>query len=263
MRRNRRWRSPGILRSLWKYQACRAASSGNGWITASSNWTTRARNLGLRRRLWRRTQDNTSSANGTVWPDRTPKPCLFEFKKLGPAGGNQSRQATGKLVITNKDYFRTLEWLSGSWDCDGGRKIVARGKLPTLKNGCPRSQLVSIKASSHQRRSRTGNLPHVVFIPPRHSRGPAGHEVAWETIEIAEQGEEDRNRSSHGVKVGTGFGRGGQGPLRSSSRDLVLMPQLGLGHARFGCNGRAASFLSRDRAQSLACCDDNDAPAFM
>jgi len=82
------------------------------------------------------------------------------------------------------------------------------------------------------------------------------------TIEIAEQGEEDRNRSSHGVKVGTGFGREGKG---RSSFEPGPGPEClrGLGHARFAAMEGRELLVEGPKLNLWRAATDNDGSAFM
>ena len=129
--------------------------------------------------------DNFLLANGMVWPDRTAKSGTYEFKKLAQPIGLKAGKGPGHLVITNKDFFRTLAWLRGSWELTLEGKVVARGNFPRLKTPPRKSQNVKIK------------LPVIVATPGQdcflnvrfHTAealpwAPAGHEVAWEQISI-------------------------------------------------------------------------------
>ena len=47
--------------------------------------------------------------NGLVWPDRTPHPSMYEFKKLvQPISIEILDAEQGKIKITNEQYFTDL-----------------------------------------------------------------------------------------------------------------------------------------------------------
>jgi beta-galactosidase len=129
--------------------------------------------------------DANFCADGIVWPDRTPHPALFEFKKLAqPVRVEAVDLKRGRIRIVNKPHFADLDWLHGEWDLtiDGAR--VQKGRLPALKIGP--GECLEVKL----------NLPHggegeqflnFHFYQRRATFwAPAGHEVGWEQFQIAE-----------------------------------------------------------------------------
>ena len=72
--------------------------------------------------------------DGLVWPDRRPHPAMQELKKLAqPVCISAVDLKRGKVRVTNKQDFTSLEWLRGTWELSVDGKIVSRGKLPELK----------------------------------------------------------------------------------------------------------------------------------
>jgi beta-galactosidase len=129
--------------------------------------------------------DNFLLANGTVWPDGTPKPTFFEFKKLAQPVGIKAGGRPGKLVITNKNYFRNLAWLRGSWELTAGGKIVAQGKLPVLRTAPRASQSVTIALPQLQALAGQECFLNIRFYTAEALPwAPAAHEVAWEQIAL-------------------------------------------------------------------------------
>jgi beta-galactosidase len=129
--------------------------------------------------------DNFLLANGMVWPDRTPKPSLFEFKHLAQPVGIKAGRGPGKLVISNKDYFRTLAWLRGSWELTVDGKIVAQGKLPVLRTAPRTSQTVSLVLPNSETMAGRECFLNVRFHTAETLPwAPAGHEVAWGQIAL-------------------------------------------------------------------------------
>jgi beta-galactosidase len=68
--------------------------------------------------------------NGMVWPDRSPKPQMHEFKKLAqPIAVKAIDLAGGVVEITNRDFFTKSDWLTGRWQVEVNGRIVERGTL--------------------------------------------------------------------------------------------------------------------------------------
>ena len=51
--------------------------------------------------------------NGLIWPDRTPHPAMWEFKKLvQPIRFTAADAAAGRIVVENRQDFRDTSWLT-------------------------------------------------------------------------------------------------------------------------------------------------------
>lgn len=87
--------------------------------------------------------DGDFCADGLVFPDRTPKPALFEHRSLAApvriASGEGSGQdaAAGRVTLQNRQHFRDLSWLAGRWEMAADGEIVALGdfELPDCAPG--------------------------------------------------------------------------------------------------------------------------------
>ncbi len=124
-------------------------------------------------------------ADGLVWPDRTPHPGLYEFKKLAqPLRVEAVDLKQGHVRIVNKQYFVSLAWLRGEWELtiDGTR--VLAGKLPPLRVAPGEALDVRLDLSD------AGQLIGERFLNFRFCQredtlwASAGHEVAWEQIAL-------------------------------------------------------------------------------
>ncbi len=72
--------------------------------------------------------------NGMIMPDRTPKPQMWEFKKIvQPVKVVAKNLKKGEIEIFNSDFFTTMDWLVGSWSIEVDGKKVQSGKIPVLK----------------------------------------------------------------------------------------------------------------------------------
>ncbi|MFJ5274885.1 glycoside hydrolase family 2 TIM barrel-domain containing protein [Streptomyces sp. NPDC088358] len=79
--------------------------------------------------------DGAFVADGVVFPDRTPKPVMFEHREI--AAPVRLAYAGGELRVTNHQHFRGLEWLAAEWLlslADGGTR-TAPAELPRVPAG--------------------------------------------------------------------------------------------------------------------------------
>ncbi|MDH6626290.1 beta-galactosidase [Streptomyces sp. LBL] len=80
--------------------------------------------------------DGAFIADGVVFPDRTPKPVMFEHREIAAPVRLECSRHEG-IVIGNHQHFRGLDWLSAEWRlslADGGT-LTAPAELPDLRPG--------------------------------------------------------------------------------------------------------------------------------
>jgi beta-galactosidase len=76
--------------------------------------------------------DGNFCTDGLVWPDRRPKPALWEHHALGTpvaADADAAGLAAGQLVVCNRQHFRDLGWLRATWKVEVDGEAVAEGSL--------------------------------------------------------------------------------------------------------------------------------------
>ncbi|MFE4748913.1 glycoside hydrolase family 2 TIM barrel-domain containing protein [Streptomyces mirabilis] len=79
--------------------------------------------------------DGAFVADGVVFPDRTPKPVMYEHREI--AAPVRLAYVGGELRVTNHQHFRGLEWLAAEWElslAEGGTLTVA-AELPDVRAG--------------------------------------------------------------------------------------------------------------------------------
>ena len=81
--------------------------------------------------------DNPSDYNfitdGVVWPDRTPHPALYEFKKLAQdVKFEEIDRKAGRFRIVNLRYFKDLSDLRVNWELSVDGRSVQSGTLGTM-----------------------------------------------------------------------------------------------------------------------------------
>jgi beta-galactosidase len=84
--------------------------------------------------------DGNFVCDGMVWPDRRPKPAMWEHKRLAAPvriGGEGADLARGNVEIANHQHFRDLGWLRARYSLTVDGTEVAGGafELPALKPG--------------------------------------------------------------------------------------------------------------------------------
>jgi beta-galactosidase len=84
--------------------------------------------------------DGNFCLDGLNWPDRRPKPALWEHRQIaapvrvadGPDGA-----AHGSIELSNRQYFTGLDWLRASWELSADGVVVVGGEfdLPDVTPG--------------------------------------------------------------------------------------------------------------------------------
>ncbi|MFG1669414.1 glycoside hydrolase family 2 TIM barrel-domain containing protein [Streptomyces sp. Y7] len=79
--------------------------------------------------------DGAFIADGVVFPDRTPKPAMYEHREIAAPLRIECYKHEG-IVLGNHQHFRGLDWLAGEWRLDlaDGTTLTAPAALPRL---CP------------------------------------------------------------------------------------------------------------------------------
>ncbi|MFD4683350.1 glycoside hydrolase family 2 TIM barrel-domain containing protein [Streptomyces sp. NPDC058461] len=83
-----------------------------------------------------RDHDGAFVADGVVFPDRTPKPVLYEHRELAAPVRLTPYRHEG-LVLANHQHFRGLDWLAARWELvlADGDTVTAPAELPQLRPG--------------------------------------------------------------------------------------------------------------------------------
>jgi beta-galactosidase/beta-glucuronidase len=128
--------------------------------------------------------DGNFCMNGLVFPDRTPHPALYEYKKIiQPVAVKAKALAAGQIEIVNKHYFSDLSGLNGAWELAADGEVLQQGQLPRLHTLPQSSEIVSLPIQPPAL-----NPGAECFLTVRFSLAEAtpwaeqGHEVAWEQL---------------------------------------------------------------------------------
>ncbi len=121
--------------------------------------------------------------NGMVWPDRTPHPAMYEFKKL--VQPISIKYVKGKLRIRNEQDFLDLNWLQGEWAVKCTGKIVQKGQLPSLHTQPGKQDEIALSLRSVDLEPGDELFLLVQFKTRQKMPWcPRGHLVAWEQFAL-------------------------------------------------------------------------------
>jgi beta-galactosidase len=77
--------------------------------------------------------DGTFVCDGVTFPDRAPKPGLWEMKQIASpvrVVSSAEEASPGVVVLENRQDFRDTSWLRASWEIAHDGEVGARGDLP-------------------------------------------------------------------------------------------------------------------------------------
>ncbi|MDD5697945.1 MAG: glycoside hydrolase family 2 TIM barrel-domain containing protein, partial [Victivallaceae bacterium] len=130
--------------------------------------------------------DANFCADGLVWPDRTPHPAMFEYKKLAqPLAVTAVDPARGRFELFNKHYFIDLSYLEMNWELKADGKVIQHGKLP-VPALAPRHKQ-EFKLDFGEIELKPGQVCYLRLSFRRTEAAvwaQAGHEIAWEQFEM-------------------------------------------------------------------------------
>jgi beta-galactosidase len=123
--------------------------------------------------------------NGMIWPDRTPHPAMYEFKKLvQPISVTVHDWELGQFEVSNKSNFIGLEHVRGQVTLLESGQAVATLELGPLTAAAGDSEILTIDLSSVTMQQNAEYHLHFSFLLNQATPwAEAGHELAWEQIE--------------------------------------------------------------------------------
>ena len=145
--------------------------------------------------------DKNFCINGMIWPDRTPHPSMYEFKKLVQPLAVEARNLNkGSFTIRNKRWFTTLDDLQCHWTLTTGQRTLQEGDIDIA--GIPPRESRDIILSELQiPELLPGEESFVNFTFTRKEANDwaeAGHEVAWEQFAMPFSAPPDRPSAPFG-----------------------------------------------------------------
>jgi len=128
--------------------------------------------------------DGAFCINGMVWPDRTPHPAMFEFKKLAQPLKIEARNLReGRIRVTNRQDFQDLGWLRGSFELSVEGALVQKGRLPRLTTPPGEHEDLTLPLRKPDLQPGQECFLTLRFHTARDtSWSPRGLELAWEQL---------------------------------------------------------------------------------
>lgn len=133
--------------------------------------------------------DGDFCLNGLVFPDRTPKPSLWEVKKVYQSIGFEALDvASGKFKINNEYNFTSLDEFDFYWNLTAEGNSIANGKVLFDKNIQPgKSFIFSLpNFKSYLKNNSSTEFLVTIKAQQKNTRGliPSGHILASEQFII-------------------------------------------------------------------------------
>jgi hypothetical protein len=124
--------------------------------------------------------------NGIIFPDRSLHPAIWEVKKVyQPVRAEAVDLLAGKIAITNRYFFSTLEGLVATWSLTTGERILQTGELPALNTPPNRGEVITLPLEKPELEPGAEYWLTLRFALAEDTPwAEKGHEVAWEQFKI-------------------------------------------------------------------------------
>ena len=134
--------------------------------------------------------DSNFVCDGLVWPDRRPKPAMFEHRQIAaPVRVSASAQdlAAGRIKIENRQDWRDLGWLAASFEVTAGDEVVSASDLvlPAIPPGARGIVTLAPGGFAMPADGREVLLTLVFRTAGDEPWAPQGLEVGWGQVELA------------------------------------------------------------------------------
>ncbi|HUX40741.1 MAG TPA: glycoside hydrolase family 2 TIM barrel-domain containing protein [Rectinemataceae bacterium] len=152
--------------------------------------------------------------NGLVFADRSPKPVLAECAQLFRwVGARSDHPATGKIIVTNKQYFAPLRGVSLRWTLQAEGEALLSGEiaLPPLGPGVEFLLDLGIRWTEELRTDcalRESFLFIEFFLSEDRAWASAGYRIGWEQFAFS---------APHAARLATASTTGSEGVLAQSA----------------------------------------------
>jgi beta-galactosidase len=126
--------------------------------------------------------DGNFVCDGVVFPDRTAKPVLSEFKALAaPVIISTAKASSGQFSLFNKQFFNDLGAFDIHWSINRNGEVIETGQLNVPKVSPRKTARFTIKAATLTKADGLGErfITFSVTQKVRTDWAPAHTEVAW------------------------------------------------------------------------------------
>ncbi len=130
--------------------------------------------------------DDNFCTNGLVLPDRTTHPTILEVKKVyQPVKVEAVDLSAGRVRVRNKNLFRDLSYLAGSWQLEENGTLIERETLPRLTTAPGASEEIALGVRAPQLKPGAEYFLKVTLaLAQDESWAAKGHVVAWDQFEM-------------------------------------------------------------------------------
>ncbi len=134
--------------------------------------------------------DGTFVCDGMTFPDRSPKPSLWEHRHLASpvrlvSGAADAR--AGRVTLENRGDFRDLSWLRATWALEADGFAVAEGELPLPEVAPGERAEVTLPGFALPVSDGREQILTLRFVLAEATEwAPAGFEVAWAQLLLAQ-----------------------------------------------------------------------------
>jgi len=139
--------------------------------------------------------------NGIINPDRSPKPALYECKKVfQPIEISSVEDNEYAFSVKNWYHFTNLNQLHFEWELKADGKTVKSGDFPTIN--CAPSEVKTIIVPIKKFKKEIGKeyVLHIKAISKTStSFAKAGHEIAWEDLILNKVSKEETKISGSAI----------------------------------------------------------------
>jgi beta-galactosidase len=154
--------------------------------------------------------DGNFCTDGLVWPDRRPKPALWEHKQLAAPVTVGAAEGAGQLQITNRLEARSLNWLQARYEVWKDGRQVGDGELPLPAVGPGETATIDLPSGA----GGSDWLTIVFETREEQAWAPAGFEVCWAQIALRDD------------QVGVGGEVDPDGAVHLDGQGLLVHPLL-------------------------------------
>ena len=121
---------------------------------------------------------------GSIWPDRTPQPEMWQMKKSAQPFGFILVNEDGTVEIRNRQYFTDNSRYETRWELTADGETVQQGVIDVrIAPQEARTVRIPLQRTALQAGKRY-HLCVSVHLRAPEIWAPAGHEVAWEQFEL-------------------------------------------------------------------------------
>jgi beta-galactosidase len=149
--------------------------------------------------------DGNFCLDGLVWPDRRPKPAMWEHLALaGPIRiADGSGVGRGLVELTNRQHVRGLDWLRARYELAVDGEVAREGELalPAVEPGATRMVEIPDWRPPEAVEGRERWLTLRFLTATDESWAPEGHEVGWVQLPLdvpADRSTGARHRDAQG-----------------------------------------------------------------